>query len=176
MKILFTPALILACLHIAMLIYHPLDLHSVATEDFHVSTTSQTDNYFVSPDSGFVGDDYILHNCTLFKRFDIGVVKQDNNGNTDGFDILVDVFNDMATGYSLAHENQTLSLKVFDNHEELQTYVEKFSYMRHPLCYAMGWNEFTMQTNTFSLDLRMNFGDILAPRRPQTEYEESTQN
>ena len=43
------------------------------------------------------------------------------------------------------------------------------------ICFAIGWDEFSVEENKFGIDLRWNFGSIWAPRLPQYEYEESSQ-
>ena len=49
-------------------------------------------------------------------------------------------------------------------------------YVDKPLCFALSWHEFNSEEKIFSLNLQWNYGDQLATRLPQTEYEESSQN
>lgn len=70
----------------------------------------------------------------------------------------------------------TLTSVTFDTTEELEDYVKKFDYAENKLCFALAWNEFDSSTHTYSFDVRMNFGDVLSTRLPQSEYEESLQN
>ena len=91
--------------------------------------------------------------------------------------VLEQAFQELADRYATDESgNFEMTSRVFTTSSELDDYVEKWLYHDKPLCYAIAWNEFDAAVHTFALDLRMNFGDILAPRLPQTEYEESLQN
>ena len=52
-------------------------------------------------------------------------------------------------------------------------YVTHTDYHKHALCFAIEWDEYNVEESIFSLNIRMNYGDIWATRKPQTEYEES---
>ena len=67
-----------------------------------------------------------LHNCTLFEQFDIGIVRQDSNGNTDGLPVLEAVFEDFAAAY--AKENQDtgyrLTKYIYETTADLEDHVK----------------------------------------------------
>ena len=69
-----------------------------------------------------------------------------------------------------------MSKLTFNTQTELDDYVNEFEYVHHALCFAIAWEEFDKENSKFHFDLRMNFGDVLSPRLPQTEYEDSLQN
>ena len=148
-----------------------------ATEQFHVTATDEMQ--FADVESGFKSA-FALHNCTLYQRFEIGLVRQDNYGNEEGFTVLQSAFTELAARYAADQATKTngfeMTARIFNSNDDLDDYVKKFGYIEKPLCFAIAWEEFDAEKHTFSLDLRMNFGDILSPRLPQTEYEESLQN
>ena len=75
----------------------------------------------------------------------------------------------------LANEADGFSLnaKIFTNQEKMVDYVTHTDYHKHALCFAIEWDEYNVEESIFSLNIRMNYGDIWATRKPQTEYEES---
>ena len=170
------PAVALGLLALVLILYQPVQLESIATNDWHVTSTNTLDMTFYDPTSGFTGD-LMLKNCTLYKRFQIGIVIEDDNGNDQGVPILAAVFRDIAAAYSNAHAgNFSLVSKSFQTNAELDSHVKGWSYRDEALCFAFGWKEYNVATQTFKFNLRMNYGDILATRMPQYEYEESSQN
>jgi len=170
------PAVALGLLALVLILYKPVQLQSIATNDWHVTSTNTLDMTFYDPTSGFT-DDLMLKNCTLYKRFKIGIVIEDDFGNDQGVSILAEVFRDIAAAYSKAHAGSfSLEGKSFQTNAELDSHVNSWSYRDEALCFAIGWREFNVATQTFKFDLRMNYGDVLATRMPQYEYEESSQN
>ena len=81
--------------------------------------------------------------------------------------MLEQAFQELADRYATDESgNFEMTSRVFTTSSELDEYVEKWFYHDKPLCYAIAWNEFDAAVHKFALDLRMNFGDILAPRLP----------
>lgn len=104
-------------------------------------------------------------------------MRQDNNGSEDGYPVLEAVFEELAARYSTDEGGDfTMSKLTFNTQTELDDYVNEFEYVHHALCFAIAWEEFDKENSKFHFDLRMNFGDVLSPRLPQTEYEDSLQN
>lgn len=160
---------------IAVVIYDPSDIKLRANpESAFVTSTSPDLNYFVEPKSGFETPLY-LRNCTLFKWNEIGLIEKDSKGSKEGLEILESVFKELAQAYKVANAMQGFELhkKIFKDDEELEDHVLEYNYKDNALCFAIGWHEFDPDNHVFKFDLRWPHGDVLPPRRPQTEYEES---
>ena len=114
------------------------------------------------------------------KRFEIGLVQQYDGYETDvqGWSILKDIFDEINEAYTTANiaHGFTLSKKIFKTDEDLDDFVKSNAYFDNALCFALGWNEFSKTYQKYEFNLRWNYGTILSPRLPQTEYEESSQN
>jgi|Transcript_27850 hypothetical protein len=86
------------------------------------------------------------------------------------------IFNDIADRYSEATAGKgvaPMQVKVFATHLDLHSYVEAFDYYDQSLCFAFMWDVFNPAEHQFDFEIRMNFGEILSTRLPQTEYEEA---
>ena len=138
-----------------------------ATEQAY-ATSTDLNMQFIDNDSGFTTD-LALHNCTLFRRWQIGVVKKDKHGSEAGSPILQKVADDIAERYRRATEGRdlpTMTQKEFGTNEELDDYVRSFTYENKAVCFAIAWDEFDPEQNKFSFDIRMQHGSILSPRYP----------
>ena len=98
----------------------------------------------------------------------------------EAYTLLEDIFEELNEAYTTANEEfdkgYTLNKQEFTSNDELDDHVTKLSYRRHALCFALAWEEFDPANHKYSIDLRWNYGVILPPRRPQTEFEESKVN
>ena len=94
--------------------------------------------------------------------------------------MLSSVFDELNDAYKQANldinPDLELNMVTYDTTEELESYVNSRAYKKNILCFALSWEEYDTESKTFSLNLRWNLGDVLSPRLPQTEYEESLQN
>ena len=123
--------------------------------------------------------DLALLNCTLYQRFIVGLVEQDEETKTtEGYTVLRQIFDELNDAYKLANieDGFELTERKFDSSDDLEDYVRDRDYVDKPLCFALSWHEFNSEEKIFSLNLQWNYGDQLATRLPQTEYEESSQN
>ena len=84
----------MGCLATAISIYHPVSLQLSAIPKhggkwpFVTSNTpNKGENNFVDVESG-LSTDLTMLNCTLYERFNIGVVKEDSTGSESGFEVL----------------------------------------------------------------------------------------
>ena len=155
-------ALTLACS-----IYDPDKLQLFATDDYHVTSTTPSDNFFYDETSNMTTT-LDLRNCTLYKRFDIGIVKEDSTKSKEGYQTLLSIFDELNDAYKLANEANGFSLnaKIFANEDKLVDYVTDTHYHKNALCFAIEWNEYNVEESIFSLNIRMNYGDIWATRKP----------
>ena len=51
---------------------------------------------------------------------------------------------------------ETLERVVFKDNESLNAYVKKKDYANQGLCFALGWNQFDLDSKKFDIDLRWN--------------------
>ena len=122
---------------------------------------------------------YLLKNCTLRERYIIGIVKEDDKGSSDGWEVMLAVFKDISERFNAANAaygQPVMKSKIFDREADLDDYVSEFNYPKEAMCFAMQWQEFNVETKTFDFAMRMNHGETLANRYPQTHYEESIAN
>lgn len=150
-----------------MSIHDPDILMLKAPEQYFVTSTNPLDNKFLN-DPEFVTP-ISLHNCTLYEQFQVGIVKQDSNGNTDGFEVLMAVYDDIAAAYAKINQDTGYRLEpyFYETSDDLNDNVlTKNTYRFDALCFALAFDEFEPTQNKFAVDVRMNFGKILAPRRP----------
>ena len=111
--------------------------------------------------------------------FQVGLIRQDSSGSTEGYTVLEAVFDELASAYATANADvggYTLSKLDFETDSDVDDYVHEFNYKKKGLCFVLGWNEFSPSEHKFAIDLRWNYGTILNTRLPQVEYEESSQN
>ena len=163
---------------LALLIYNPDDLKMEATSTYFVTSSTPTDNVFVNSESEFETT-FALRNCTVLERFEVGIVKKDKDGSDGGLPVLESIFDDLNEAYMdyWSKDGFKLKKKYFDTNSELDDFVNDRDYDSKAICFAIAWHEFKPEDEgSYTFDLRWNHGEILAPRRPQNEYEESTQN
>ena len=79
-------------------------------------------------------------------RFEIGLIKQDKDGGTDGYSVLEAVFNELAEAYETSYADTSHSYKMtkkeFETNNDIDDYVSAFNYQDQALCFAIGWHEF----------------------------------
>ena len=96
------------------------------------------------------------------------------------YTLLEDIFEELNEAYITANEEFdkgfALNKQEFTSNDDLDKHTSKLSYKDNALCFALAWEEFDPTNHKYSIDLRWNYGVILPPRRPQTEFEESKVN
>ena len=79
-------------------------------------------------------------------RFEIGLIKQDSSGGTEGYSVLEAVFKELADAYETSYAGTShiykMNRKDFETNDDIDEYVSSFSYADHALCFAIGWQEF----------------------------------
>ena len=78
----------LTILLIAISIYNPQNLNLKATENAYVASSTPENIFVESAGAGGFETSLNLRNCTLQNRFEVGLIRQDSSGGTDGFKIL----------------------------------------------------------------------------------------
>ena len=64
------------------------------------------------------------------QSFSVGIVKQDNNGNSEGYSVLLEAFNELNDAYMSANDNQfSLVAMEFETNEDLNNHVHHLSYI-----------------------------------------------
>ena len=79
------------------------------------------------------------------------------------------VYDDIAAAYAKINQDTGYRLEpyIYETSDDLNDNVlTKNTYRFDALCFALAFDEFEPTQNKFAVDVRMNFGKILAPRRP----------
>ena len=125
--IVFWPTIVtmLVLIVASVVLYNPAQLQMDATEDPYVTSTASPLQFI---DSSFMSE-FRLHNCTLNNQFRIGLVNEDQNGNTDGFPVLQSIYDELAERYAEDEGNGfTMSQINFKTEADLNEYVDKYDY------------------------------------------------
>ena len=114
---------------VVCLTYMPYDLMLSATAPgkYYVTSTTPnvTDNNFYSADSGF-NTALTLRTCTLYKDFEVGLVK---DGTDQANAVLDSIFDEINQAFvSQSEEGLYLVKKNFNNKEEMDDYVKSKDY------------------------------------------------